>query len=136
MRAMTIGQVAQRSGTGIETVRFYERVGLIQPLRSPSGYRQYQPEAIQRLRFIKRSKELGFSLKEIRELLALKNDPATTCGDVKGQAEAKIADINQRIESLQRMKQALMGLSTACPGGGPTRDCPILAALEIEEAKW
>lgn len=136
MRAMTIGQVAQQSGTGIETVRFYEREGLIEPSRSPSGYRQYPPEAVRRLRFIKRAKELGFSLKEIRELLAIKSDPATTCGDVKGQAEAKIADINQRIDSLQRMRQALMGLSTACPGGGPARNCPILEALETEDVGW
>lgn len=84
----------------------------------------------------KRAKVLGFSLKEIRELLALKTDPASTCSAVKSQAEVKLADINQRIASLQRMKQILTGLVTACHGVGPIRDCLILEALETEDIEW
>src|SRR5215468_10396737 len=94
MRPLTIGQVARQVGVGVETVRFYERQGLLeQPARRESGYRQYAEDVVARLRFIRRAKELGFSLKEVAELIALDADPATSCGDVKQRAEAKIADI-------------------------------------------
>ncbi len=131
MRSMTIGQVARRASVGIETVRFYEREGLLEePARRESGYRQYQEEAVSRLRFIRRAKELGFSLKEITELLALRVDPATTCSEVRTTAEAKIADVEEKIQALQRIKQALKKLTMACRGGGPISECPILEALE------
>src|SRR5919199_5139981 len=94
MAALTIGQIARRAGVGVETVRFYERQGLLEePARKESGYRQYPEDVVARLRFIKRAKELGFSLKEIKELLALRVDPATTCAEVKARAQAKVADI-------------------------------------------
>jgi len=130
MKLMTIGQVAQRSGVGIETVRFYERQGLLdEPSRRESGYRQYQDDAVARLRFIRRAKELGFSLKEIKELLALRVDPETTCAEVRRRAEAKLTDVEERIQSLQRIKGALKKLTTACSGRGPITECPILEAL-------
>src|SRR5262245_14308151 len=98
MKLMTIGQVARQGGVGVETVRFYERRGLLQePSRKESGYRHYGDETVSRLRFIRRAKELGFSLKEIGELLTLRIDPDTDSGDVKRRAEAKIADIDARI---------------------------------------
>jgi len=134
MKHLTIGQVAKRAGIGVETVRFYEREGLLEePQRRPSGYRQFEEGVVSRLRFIRRAKELGFTLKEIKELLSLKLDPQTTCADVKGQAEAKIADIEGKIESLRRMKQVLVKLAKACSGRSETRDCPILEALDGEE---
>lgn len=134
MKTMTIGQVARQAGVGVETVRFYERQGLLnEPPRRESGYRQYEEDVVARLRFIKRAKELGFSLKEIKELLALRVDPTTTCREVKEQAEAKIADIEGKIASLLRMKKALVKLTAVCRGQGPTSECPILEALEKEE---
>ena len=127
MKALTIGKVAHLTGIGIETVRFYEREGLIP---KPPGYRQYPEETINRIRFIRRAKELGFSLKEIMELLSLHIDPKATCGDIRKRAEAKIADIDGRIQSLRKMKKALSNLTTSCKGKGPVSECPILDALK------
>ena len=133
MKPLTIGQVARQAGVGVETVRFYERQGLLEePSRRESGYRQYPEDVVSRLRFIRRAKELGFSLKEIKELLALRVDPSTTCREVKEQAEAKIGDIEEKIHSLQRMKKALVKLTAVCGGRGPTSECPILDALDKE----
>jgi MerR family mercuric resistance operon transcriptional regulator len=117
-------------------VRFYERQGLLEkPPRKGSGYRQYPPEAILRLRFIKKAKEVGFSLKEIKELLSLRLDATATCEDVKSRAEAKILDIEQKIQGLQKMKQALTDLTAACSEDGPVSECPILQMLEEKEIK-
>jgi len=129
--AMTIGQVARRSGVGVETVRFYERKGLIPaPPRRTSGYRQYPEETVRRIRFIRRAKDLGFSLAEIGDLLSLRLDPAARCEDVRGRALAKIQDIDERLRSLRRMKSTLSKLVTACSKGGSVDGCPILEALE------
>jgi len=134
MKLLRIGEVAQLAGVGIETIRFYEREGLIaEPSRRESGYRQYRPDAVARLRFIRRAKELGFSLQEIKELLSLRIDPATTCDNVQERAEAKVRDIEEKIHTLQRMKKTLAALVTACPGQGPIRECPILEALDDSE---
>jgi MerR family mercuric resistance operon transcriptional regulator len=134
MKPLTIGQVARQAGVGVETVRFYERQGLLEePSRRESGYRQYPEEVVAQLRFIKRAKELGFALKEIKELLALRVDPAITCAEVKRQTEAKIADIEGKITSLLRMKKALVRLTAVCRGQGPTSECPILDALGKDE---
>lgn len=132
MRALTIGQVARRAEIGVETVRFYEREGLIEePSRTASGYRQYDEQTVARLRFIRQAKELGFTLSEIRELLSLRCSPKASSADVKRQAEAKIADIEEKIQTLQRMKQALVKLTKTCSGNGPKTECPILEALEL-----
>jgi MerR family mercuric resistance operon transcriptional regulator len=131
MNDLTIGKLARASGIGIETIRYYEREGLLQkPPRTESGYRQYSPEIVSRLRFIKHAKDLGFSLKEISELLSLKLHPRSSCARVKKKAEKKIEDIEFRIASLQRMRGVLSRLAKSCPGSGPTSDCPILEALE------
>lgn len=135
-KPLTIGQVARRTGVGVETLRFYEREGLIaEPPRRASGYRQYPEDAVSRVRFIRRAKELGFSLKEIRELLCLRVDPSTTCADIKRRTEAKIAHIEEKIRALQTIQGALGRLAAACKGRGPASECPILEALELEEAK-
>jgi len=129
-----IGQVAKASGIGIDAIRFYEREGLIEkPARRPSGYRAYSPDVVRQLRFIRRAKELGFSLAEISELLALDRDPRATAGKVKKAAERKLRDIETRIRALQRMRRALRNLTQECPGRGPARACPILGALAREE---
>ncbi len=134
MENLTIGKVAKKAQVNVETVRYYERRGLIlKPPRRESGYRQYSQETIERIQFIKRAQELGFTLKEISELLFLRFDPDTNSGDVKRRAEAKIADIEKRIEILQRMKLALKNVSASCRGQGPTSECPILEALDYEE---
>jgi MerR family transcriptional regulator, copper efflux regulator len=131
MNGLTIGKVARGAALAIDTVRYYEREGLIEkPARTASGYRHYRPDVIARLRFIRQAKELGFTLTEIRELLALKVAPGKSCADVKSRAEAKIADVEQRIAQLARMKRALAKLVTACSGRGPTSECPILDAME------
>ena len=131
MKSMTIGKVAGQAGVGVETVRFYEREGLIEePPRRQSGYRQYPEKTVFRIRFIRRSRELGFSLKEIRELLSLRASPLSQCADVRRRVEVKIEDIELRVRSLQRMKKALKKLATACSGKGPASECPILDYLE------
>ena len=134
MITLTIGKVASRAGVGIETVRFYEREGLIaEPPRSESGYRHYPEDTVARLRFVKKAKALGFSLKEIRELLSLKAKPSGSCADVRSRATDKIENINQKIAALEAMRRALVGLVEECAGTGPRTECPILNALEAEE---
>ena len=131
---LMIGKVAQSAGLAIDTVRYYEREGLLEkPARTASGYRHYTTDAIARLRFIRQAKDLGFSLSEIKDLLALRVTPGKSCADVKARAEAKIADVEQRIAQLGRMKRALVKLASACSRRGPTSTCPILEALEHKE---
>jgi len=130
MTIHTIGQVARKSGVGVETVRFYEREGLIpQPPRPENGFRRYPQDAVSRIRFIQRSKALGFTLREIKDLLSLRVDSSTSCGEVKKRAEAKTAAIEGKIRHLREMKRALEKLTAACRGKGPTGECPILEAL-------
>jgi Zn(II)-responsive transcriptional regulator len=134
MKTLTIGKVAKSAGMGIETVRFYEREGLIRPLaRTESNYRLYSEEGIVRLRFIKRAKTLGFTLREIKELLFLRTNPDATKDAVKEQIEEKIDDIKQRIKDLKKIQKTLEALDACCDGHGSAEECPILAALEGTE---
>lgn len=136
MQTLTIGQLAKQAHVHVETIRYYERRGILpEPPRRESGYRQYPPEATERIRFVRRAQELGFSLKEIGDLLALRVDPETSSADIKRRAEAKIADIDARIRDLERMKAALMKLAAACRGRGPIGECPILETLESRRSK-
>ena len=131
METLSIGLLAKKAEVNIQTVRYYERRGLLpDPPRRESGYRQYSKSDLARLRFIKHAKELGFSLREIMELLSLRVDPNTTCADVKKRAEAKLADVEEKILALQRIRKALSHLVGMCRGRGPTSECPILEALE------
>ena len=133
---MKIGEVAKAAGIGIDAVRFYEREGLIpEPARRPSGYRMYSPDVVLSLRFIRRAKELGFSLKEISELLSLETAAEATAADVRKLAEAKLADIEERIRALQRMRRALRKATESCTGQGPTSGCSILQTLNREEKR-
>jgi Cu(I)-responsive transcriptional regulator len=134
INGLTIGRVARQAGLAIDTVRYYEREGLLEKApRTRAGYRQYSASAVARLRFIRQAKELGFSLREIRELLALRVDARKTCRDVKRRALQKISDVERRIAQLERMRRALAALAAQCTGDGPTSTCPILEALEHEE---
>lgn len=131
MKPLTIGTVARQTGVGVETVRFYEREGLIEdPPRRASGYRQYPQETVVRIRFIRRAKDLGFTLKEIKELLLLRASPRSRCADVRRRAEAKIEDIQQKVRDLQKISKALVQLTAACDGRAPVTECPILKAME------
>ncbi len=137
MSALTIGRVARLAGLGVETIRFYEREGLIAvPPRMAFSYRHYPQDTVSRLRFIKRTKALGFSLKEIKELLCLRVSPDVTCEDVRVRAEAKTADIEDKIRQLQTMRRALVRLTETCQGSGPLSECPILEALALEEPDY
>ncbi len=126
-----IGQLAEQSQVNLQTIRYYEREGLLpKPPRLASGYRVFSSEAVRRVRFIKRAQELGFSLKEIKELLSIRVDPRRDCSNVQRLAQAKVADIEQKIRTLQAMKKVLSKLATACPGRGPSSVCPILESFE------
>ncbi len=130
---LTIGQVAAQGEVRVETVRYYERCGLLPRVpRTASGYRRYGPEAVARLRFIRSAKQLGFSLAEIRELLSLRVRPGASCADVRARATAKVRTIDVRVAELERIRAALVSLAARCQGQGPTSDCPILDALEAE----
>jgi Hg(II)-responsive transcriptional regulator len=128
---LTIGQLAKQAHVNRETVRYYERRRLLsRPSRSISGYRVFSDDAVRRLRFIRHAKMLGFSLNEIRELLALRVDSIDACDRVRVRTQAKIADIDNKIRSLRQMKAALTRLVGACQRRGKTNDCPILDSLE------
>jgi len=130
-KPLTIGKVARLAGVGIETIRFYEREGLVaDPPRKLSGYRQYGTETVSRLRFIHRARELGFSLGEIKELLFLRVDPSQTCGHIVKKAEEKIREIDEKVQTLLRMKEALEALAHACPGQGPVTECPVIEVTD------
>jgi len=133
MQALTIGEVAKRAGVGIDTVRFYEREGLIdEPPRRPSGYRQYPPETVPLIRFIKRAKDLGFTLREIEELSSLRDGGGKRRNEVRALAEVKLKDIDQKLARLQAMRSALWGLLEDC-ACGKRPSCPILEALNDPE---
>lgn len=135
MKPLTIGKLAHAAGIGIETIRFYERTRLIpEPARTESGYRQYPEEIITRIRFILRAKELGFSLKEIKELLSLRASPKARCAEIRKRAEAKVNDIDAKVRSLLAMRNALLKLVKQCSGKAPATECPILEALDMEAA--
>lgn len=127
MAEVTIGQLAERSGVGVETIRFYERKGLItQPRRPASGYRKYDDQTAERIRFVQQAQELGFTLSEIKQLLSLRVDPGTSCADVRAKATEKIAGIDEKLVTLRKMRGALVEITKTCSGAGPTSDCPIL----------
>ncbi len=132
MRDMTIGIAAREAGVGVETIRFYERRGLIkQPPKPQDGeFRVYPDDTVERVRFIRQAQELGFSLREIEDLLSLRADPKTDSGDVRERARAKVTEVNRKIVELERIRSALEALIAACPGGGALRACSIMDALE------
>lgn len=131
---MKIGEVAERGGVNLQTIRYYEREKLLpEPPRLPSGYRIYPDLTVRRVRFIKRAQEIGFTLAEIRELLAIRIDASRDSAEVRTLAKAKITDIEEKIQTLHRMKVALGRITERCSGCGPTSECPILESIDSDE---
>ena len=137
MADMTIGKAARQAGVGLETIRFYERKGLIErpPKPSNSGFRTYPRETVARIRFIRQAQELGFSLREVHALLELRAVPDADAADVRARATAKLADVDGKIHQLQRIRGALQTLIAACPGRGALRRCSIMEALQADDAR-
>lgn len=131
MKSVTIGIAARTAGVGVETVRFYERQGLIAqpPKPSGSGPRRYPPETVERIRFTRQAQELGFSLREIKDLLDLRGDPGTDCAAVRALAAAKLDNVHNKILQLQHIAEALERVIAACPGGGGLEACSIMDAI-------
>jgi MerR family copper efflux transcriptional regulator len=131
MRTLRIGELASKGNVNLETIRYYERKGLMRPPpRSPSGHRAYPPGDLLRLRFIKRSQALGFTLTEIKELLALKVTPNQLCIDVVRQIEAKSLEVNAKIAQLQAIQRTLHKMKASCHGRYRVSECPILESLD------
>ncbi len=135
MSCRTIGKAAREAGVGVETIRFYERKGLIEQPPKPegSGFRDYPAETVQRIRFIRQAQELGFSLREIEDLLSLRADPKADCRDVRARATVKRDEVTRKIAQLERIRDALDELIAACPGRGALRACSILSAFTTRE---
>jgi Hg(II)-responsive transcriptional regulator len=135
METLTIGKLAQQASINLETIRYYEREGLmLPPARKSSGHRAYSPSAVRRLRFITRAQELGFSLREVRELLALRREPDQPCGEVIRQIEVKTAEVEQKIVHLRAIRRALVRLKDSCEGNCQVSECPILETLDRQVA--
>ena len=132
--SLKIGAVAERGGVNLQTIRYYEREKLLpEPPRLASGYRMYPDQTVRRVRFIKRAQEIGFTLAEIRELLAIRIDSGRDSAEVRALANAKINDIDGKIQTLHRMKAALGRITERCSGCGPTSECPILESIDSDE---
>lgn len=130
MQAMNIGRLAKLAQVNIDTIRYYEQQNVLpSPARSASGYRQYGQSDLERLRFVVRAKDLGFTLAEIRDLLSLTEERGSDMRGVKHKAEARLAQVEQKIAELRRVKRGLKKLIDACPGEGELKGCPIVAAL-------
>ena len=131
MNNLTIGKAATAAGVGVETVRFYERKGLIEQPPKPldTGFRLYPEETVQRVRFIRQAQEIGFSLREIEELLSLRADPTADCSHVRERAAAKLEEVDRKMGQLGRIRTALNELIAACPGRGALRACSIMESL-------
>ena len=137
MKGMTIGRAARKADVGVETIRFYQRRGLIRQPAKPdgTGFRHYPEETVQRIRFIRQAQDIGFSLREIDELLSLRADPGADCADVREQATAKMQEVERKIARLEEIRAALEELIAACPGRGALRACSILEALASRERR-
>jgi MerR family transcriptional regulator, copper efflux regulator len=132
MDELTIGSAARMAGVGVETVRFYERRDLIEQPRKPGGggYRLYSVEIVQRICFIRQAQELGFSLKEIDELLSLRADPGSDCGEVQKRASEKLEEVERKISQLRKIGDALEDVIASCPSRGGLDGCSIIRTLE------
>lgn len=128
---LRIGEVAKEADVNIQTLRYYERRGILpEPERTDSGYRAYDHEAVQVVRFIKRAQDLGFTLQEIEDLLTLRRSKRSTCSQVRALAEAKLVQVDDKLKALRKLKRALAGLIESCETKGAALDCPILDALD------
>jgi len=134
MEGLKVGEVARRAAVNVQTIYFYEREGLLpRPPRTASNYRMYSEDTVRRVRFIKRAQELGFALRDIKELLSLRATPGTRCAGIRQRAMAELRDIDEKIGTLQAMRNALTKLIGECAGRRPITACPILEALDSED---
>ena len=132
---MRRGELAQRSGCNIETVRFYEKRGFLPPPpRTAGGHRDYAPDHLKRLTFIRRSRELGFTLDEVRGLLALVDGNAWTCAEVRAMTLEHLADVRRKIADLEQLARILDDMAAQCEGG-PIPECPVVDALSFVSAE-
>jgi len=131
---LSIGEVAREAGVNIQTLRYYERRGLLQaPKRSEGGHRQYPAESVRHVRFIKRAQDLGFTLKEVEELIALRQTRGRDRSQIRRLASAKLADVDQKLGRLRAMRKAVSTLLESCACRGEALECPILEALDDEQ---
>ena len=131
MNRLTRGKLAREGGVNIATIRYYEKLGLLpEPPRSNAGYRMFSPESVKRVRFIKNAQELGFALKEIKELLDLRVTPEAIAADVRSLVEEKIANISDKIQRLRAIEKSLKILVNTCRCDGALSECPILESLD------
>lgn len=134
MKQYSIGRLAKESGVSLQAIRYYERQGLLAPTaRTEAGYRIFHSDIARRIRFIKRSQELGFTLTEIKDLLLLRTDGNTTQAEIRKRAETKLADVALKIRHLQAIHASLTLLTKSCDGCGAVEDCPILENLDGKE---
>ncbi|MCX8071867.1 MAG: heavy metal-responsive transcriptional regulator [Candidatus Binatia bacterium] len=132
MIGLKVGEVAKRAGVNLQTIRYYERRGLLtKPPRTAANYRAYPEDTVLRVRFIERAQQLGFTLKELQELLSLRAAPRTRCADVRRRAQRKVQDIDEKLRTLQSMRRALVKLIDECAGNAPVSECLILEALDL-----
>jgi MerR family copper efflux transcriptional regulator len=130
MEELTTAKLAKAGGVNVETIRYYERHGLLPKVpRTASGYRKFSADHVIRLRFIRHAQELGLTLKEVKELLAIRVKPGSSCADVRRKAETKIADVDEKIRHLQAIREALLSMTATCTGTGPVTTCSIIEAL-------
>jgi DNA-binding transcriptional MerR regulator len=130
-QSLKIGDVAARTALTVDTVRFYEKEGLLGTVKRTSGIRRYDPAAVRRLEFVRKAVSLGFSLAEIRSLLALRVTSRTSCETLRDRALAKLADVDARIAELDRMRAALAQLASTCATTAASSPCPFLDALDL-----
>lgn len=134
MSVLSIGQIAKATGVSVEAIRFYEKRGLIAtPQRTSAGYRQYPPETIKRVRFILHAKDAGFTLAEIADLLALRQSSSDSCAKIKQRAQAKLDDVDSRLNDLHLVRGALSNLIAKCDGMEQMGECPIIETLELDD---
>lgn len=133
MTLLSIGQLGKQTGLSVETIRYYEREGLIEkPQRTATGYRQYPPATVRHLQFIQRAKDVGFTLRDIGDLLRLKKKPGASCSDFKLRALAKLGDVIQKITDLERIRDSLQDMVKRCNANADMSECPILESLEFD----
>jgi MerR family mercuric resistance operon transcriptional regulator len=131
-KELTIGQVAERAGVNVETIRYYQRRGLLaEPLKPQGGYRRYTPETVKHIRFIKRAQALGFTLEEVASLLTL--EEACACAETRALAAHKVDLIEQKLNDLSAMRKALASLIRQCDAGKPAKGCPIIQVLSQDD---
>jgi MerR family mercuric resistance operon transcriptional regulator len=127
---LTVGKLARAAGVGVETIRFYERRGLLQqPPKKATGYREYSPDDVARIRFIKEAQAIGFTLKDIGELMQLETDSRAQCGDVQERAQQKVEMVDRKIAELTRMRAELTRLAACCPSDQPLSECRLTSCL-------